>query len=178
MYLLSLGSSNLFAKSMCLLLWCLLMSKATFGYLLGYIKASKSKLHQSKYSPRTHCGLSHIMYYVMLHHFEQCIFDPFVFCFFLSFLQFLEKCFLQFQEPLIFYKHQCNCCVLELQAGEKEKSDDYFFGSTFPSGHLQTKISIKTDVTESFSDPNSRFFHPTSSFVLENVFFSSDTVID
>ena len=88
MYLLSLGSSNLFAKSMCLLLWCLLMSKATFGYLLGYIKASKSKLHQSqsKYSPRTHCGLTHIMYYVMLHHFVQCILIISGF-----FLQFLEK---------------------------------------------------------------------------------------
>ena len=101
--LLSLGSSNLFAKSMCLLLWCLLMSKATFGYLLGYIKASKSKLHQSKYSPRTHCGLTHIMYYVMLHHFVQCIFDHFMCVFFhfynswkKLFLQFLEKSFLQF----------------------------------------------------------------------------------
>ena len=101
MYLLSLGSSNLFAKSMCLLLWCLLMSKATFGYLLGYIKASKSKLHQSKYSPRTHCGLTtHIMYYVMLHHFVQCI--SIISLFFFSFLQFLEKVFFTILRKIFF----------------------------------------------------------------------------
>ena len=104
MYLLSLGSSNLFAKSMCLLLWCLLMSKATFGYLLGYIKASKSKLHQSKYSPRTHCGLTHIMYYVCnAASFCAMHFDHFVIFFiFFSFLQFLEKVFFTILRKIFF----------------------------------------------------------------------------
>ena len=56
---------------------------------------------------QTHCGLTHIMYYVMLHHFVQCIFDPFGISFFIfrilgknpkSLLQFLEKLLLQFLE--------------------------------------------------------------------------------
>ena len=109
-YLLSLGSSNLFAKSMCLLLWCLLMSKATFGYLLGYIKASKSKLHQSKYSPRTHSNaLRSDSYNVLCNAASFCAmhflsFRDFFFIFRIlgknpkPLLQFLEKLLLQFLE--------------------------------------------------------------------------------